>query len=168
MQEVDFVIAWVDSQDEKWLKEKQQYDPTPILKANDLTGDIRFRDWGLLKYWFRGVENFAPWVNKIHFITYGHVPEWLSVNHPKLNIVKHEDFIDLKYLPTFNSGTIELNLHKIKGLSDHFVYFNDDFYIIDSLKKTDFFKDGLPCDEGVFGNVFLRILQQIMVYKSCI
>ncbi|MBQ6357217.1 MAG: capsule biosynthesis protein CapK, partial [Solobacterium sp.] len=40
--------------------------------------DNRFKDWGLFKYWFRGVEKFAPWVNKIYFITWGHVPTWLD------------------------------------------------------------------------------------------
>ena len=81
-----------------------------------------------LQYWFRGVGKFAPWVNRIHFITYGHLPPWLNVDHPKINIVRHTDYIPKKYLPTFNSHVIELNIHRIEGLANCFVYFNDDTF----------------------------------------
>ena len=50
------------------------------------------------------------------------------------------------YLPTFNINSIELNLHRIKGLSEHFVFFNDDMFLIDSVRPEDFFKNGFPCD----------------------
>jgi len=141
MNGIDFVIPWVDGNDENWIKEKSMYDKSEGDKRN-----VRYRDWDVLKYWFRGVEKYAPWVRKIHFITWGHVPEWLNVNHPKLNIVKHEDYIPSKYLPTFSSHTIELNMHKIKGLSEKFVYFNDDCFVINETKPTDFFVGDLPCD----------------------
>lgn len=101
---------------------------------------------GLLKYWFRGVEKFAPWVNRIHFVTCGHVPEWLNTDHEKLHIVKHSDYIDSAYLPTFNSNAIELSMHKIEGLSEHFVYFNDDTFLTAPVKETHFFRNNLPCD----------------------
>jgi len=142
---VDFVLTWVDGNDPEWQKTKSKY-----TKKND--GDdreIRFRDWENLQYWFRGVEKFTPWVNKIHFVTWGHVPEWLNVKHPKINIVFHQDFIPKKYLPTFSSHAIELNLHRIKGLSETFVYFNDDTFIIKKMDSDDFFKKGLPCDIAV-------------------
>jgi len=155
MNKIDFVVPWVDGSDPDWIQEKMQYTERAKKSSTDQVGDLRYRDWGLLKYWFRGVEKYAPWANKIHFITYGHLPEWLNTNHPKLNIVNHCDFIDEKYLPTFNVCTIELNMHKIKGLSDKFVYFNDDCFIINHVDKEDFFQGGLPCDEGVFGNVFV-------------
>lgn len=78
------------------------------------------------------------------------MPKWLNVDHPKINIVNHKDFIPNKYLPTFNSVPIELNFHRIKGLADKFVYFNDDMFIIDKVKKSDFFKNGNPCDSLIF------------------
>lgn len=148
---VDFVIPWVDGNDPKWLEEKKQYDNLENNVVNN--SDARFRDSNFLKYWFRGVEKHANWVNKIHFITYGHVPDWLNVNHPKLNIVNHKDYLDEKYLPTYSSITIELSLHKIESLSENFVYFNDDCFIIDQLQPEDFFIDGLPVDEGLFRHV---------------
>ena len=98
---MDFVLIWVDGGDAEWQKEKAKYSGTPVGDAA-----ARFRDWGLLKYWFRGVEKFAPWVDKVHFVTCGHTPEWLNLDHPKINFVKHSEYIPEKYLPTFNSHTI--------------------------------------------------------------
>lgn len=139
--EIDFIIAWVDGNDEKWQLEKEKY----VNISGDKTTN-RYREWGTLKYWFRGVEQFAPWVHKIHFVTWGHLPEWLNTEHPKLNIVNHKDYIPKKYLPTFNSHTIELNFHRIKNLAENFVYFNDDMYIINPVNPEDFFVNKLPCD----------------------
>lgn len=142
-EKIDFVIPWVDGSDPKWLKEKNEY----CEEKFDIDASIaRYRDTKTLKYWFRAVEKYAPWVNKIHFITWGHLPEWLDTTNPKLNIVYHKDYIPKKYLPTFSANVIELNLHRIKELSERFVYFNDDMFIVNPLSKEFFFKDGLPCD----------------------
>lgn len=107
------------------------------------SSDLRFRnDFDFIKYWFRGVEKFAPWVNRIFFVTAGHLPDWLNPDHPKLKIIHHSDFIPKEFLPTFNSHTIENNLHRIKELSENFVYFNDDFYLLRKTRPEDFFKEG--------------------------
>jgi len=143
--DIDFVIIWVDGSDEEWLKEKEKFSP----KKNTDSRNNRYRDLDNLQYWFRGVEKFAPWVRKIHFVTWGHLPDWLNKNNPKLNIVKHSDYIPNDYLPTFSSHPIELNLHRIKGLSDNFVYFNDDMYIVKEMRKEDFFINNLPCDNAI-------------------
>lgn len=139
---IDFVITWVDGNDPNWRKQKREYSP---VKASD-DSDKRYRDMGILKYWFRAVEKYAPWVNKVHFITWGHLPEWLNVDCPKLNIVRHEDYIPKQYLPTFSSHPIELNIHRIEGLEEHFVYFNDDMILNNEVFPDFFFKKGLPCD----------------------
>lgn len=141
-EKIDFVIMWVDGNDPEWQKEKNKYD---VKTAADAT-IYRYRDWDLLQYWFRGVEKFAPWVNNVYFVTWGHIPKWLNTNHPKLKIINHKDFIPKEYLPTFSANSIENNLFRIKGLSENFVFFNDDFYLIKNTKKTDFFKNNLPCD----------------------
>ncbi len=144
---IDFVITWVDGNDINWQKDKAIYSP-----SNDGIGNnaVRFRDWDNLQYWFRAVEKYAPWVNKIHFVTYGHLPKWLNVNHPKLNIANHSNFILNEYLPTFSSHPIELNMHRIKGLSENFVYFNDDTFLNAPVKETDFFINGVPRDKLIF------------------
>lgn len=141
MEKIDFVILWVDNHDPFWLKEKRKYQINDVAIQDN---DVRYRDWDNLKYWFRGVEKFAPWVHKIYFVTWGHLPTWLDTSHPKLEIVNHKDFIPKEYLPTFSSHTIELNLHLIKSLSEKFVYFNDDTFILKNMSPRDFFSHGLP------------------------
>ena len=142
---IDFVLLWVDGDDPAWLEEKGRYE---VKEAGSISNNNnrQYRDWGTLRYWFRAVDLYAPWIRKIHFVTWGHYPEWLNLNHPKLNIVRHEEFIPRQYLPTFSSHTIELNIHRIPGLSEHFVYFNDDIFVTSPVKPSDFFVNGLPRD----------------------
>lgn len=147
-QQIDFVITWVDGQDEAWLKRKAHY--THDNEEGIDHRECRYRDWGLLRYWFRGVEKFAPWVHKIHFITEGHLPKWLNTQHPNLHIVNHVDYIPEKFLPTFSSHVLEIWMHRIEGLTEHFVYFNDDFFLIRPVTPKDFFHHGKPCDMAAF------------------
>ena len=144
---IDFVITWVDNSDPKWLAEKEKYSKESSAKKDNR--NVRYRDWNFLKYWFRCIEKNAPWVNKIYFITYGHLPKWLNTNNEKLVIVNHSDFIPNKYLPTFNSRCIEIFMNNIKGLSDNFVYFNDDMFLISKAKPEDFFVNNIPKDFAV-------------------
>lgn len=141
---IDFVVTWVDDSDEKWIKEKEKYSKTNEIAGNNENSVCRYRDWGMFKYWFRAVEKYAPWVRKVHLVTYGHIPAWLDTKNPKLNIVRHDEFMSPEYLPTFSSIPIELNMHKIKELNEHFVYFNDDMFLSKPVTPEDFFINGLP------------------------
>lgn len=140
--DIDFVIPWVDDTDPAWLADRKHYAQLEGIKVYEAQ---RYRDWDIMRYWFRGVESFAPWVRTIHFVTYGHLPSWLNTDHPKLNIVKHSDYIPEQWLPTFQVNPIEVNIHRIKGLAEHFVYLNDDTFFLKEVQPTDFFKNGLPC-----------------------
>lgn len=152
-QPIDFVLTWVDGRDPAWREEKRRYAAAePGMSSGDANEDVRYRDNGLLKYWFRGVERFAPWVRQVFFVTCGQKPEWLDERHPKLRLVDHRDYIPAEYLPTFQSNTIELNLHRLAGLSEHFVLFNDDTFALQPLAPRSFFRGGLPvlpCDLGI-------------------
>lgn len=139
---IDFVVLWVDDKDEQWREQKRKFSNEDI---NKITSN-KYRDWDNLKYWFRGIEKFAPWVNQVFFITCNQKPEWLNENHPKLRLINHSDYMDKECLPTFNSNAIELNLWRIKELSEQFVLFNDDFFLLKETKPTDFFEKGLPKD----------------------
>lgn len=141
--DIDFVVTWVDGFDPEWRTRRAAYAGENRV---DEPQDFHFRDWGLLRYWFRAVEKNAPWVRKVHLITCGQVPEWLDVDNPKLNLVNHEDYIPEEYLPTFSSRPIELNLHRIEGLSERFVYFNDDMFVAAKAQPEDFFSNGMPVD----------------------
>jgi len=140
MTEIDFVLLWVDGDDPYWRDDYNEY--AQEYQKNSLY----FRDWENLHYLFRAFETFTPWVRKIHFVTYGHLPKWLDTRHPKLHVVKHEDIMPSEYLPTFNSNAIEANMHHVDGLSEQFVLFNDDIFLTQPIPQERFFKDNLPCD----------------------
>lgn len=152
--DIDFVLTWVDGDDEEWRKSRNS-----CLGMEEKVSPSLYRNWDNLQYWFRGVERYTPWVNKIHFVTCGHLPKWLNTGHPKLHIVKHADYLPEKYLPTFNSHAIELNLHRIAGLAEQFVYFNDDTFVMNHLQPTDFFRKGLPCGSVVMLNLVPKLPQ---------
>ncbi len=146
---IDIVMTWVDGNDPQWIASKAEWEKKIKGIDSSSNGITRYRDWDNLQYVFRGIEKFMPWVNKVHFVTCGHLPEWLNANCPKLHVVKHEDFIPGKYLPTFNSNTIDINQHRIPGLADRFISFNDDTFVIQKCGPEDFFENGLPKDMAV-------------------
>ena len=141
---VDFVITWVDGTDTEWMKEKNRYLAEYDPQTKNDNPSIRFRDWDTLRYWFRAVEKYAPWVNRVFFVTCGQAPDWLNTEHPKLRLIDHSDYIPKEYLPTFNSHVIENNLWRIEELSEHFIYFNDDMFLGKEVQPEDFFTNGLP------------------------
>ncbi len=142
--EIDFVVLWVDGSDPEW--QRQRYIWAERIKGIEEASNTehRFREWGTFRYWFRSVEKNAPWVRMVHLVTNGQVPSWLNIHHPKLHLVRHEDIMRPEWLPTFSSHAIELNIGKIEGLSEHFVYFNDDTFLVQPVCKTLFFNAGLP------------------------
>ena len=162
--DVDIVVPWVDGSDSAWLAEKAAYEGQIWDADGEKNSVKRYRDLNLMKYWFRGIENFAPWARKIHFVTWGHVPDFLNINHPRLHIVNHKEFIPSDCLPMYNANVIEVSLHKINDLAERFVYFNDDMFLLKRTKMEDFFDGGIPkinaveCplfQDGVYGS-FLK------------
>ena len=155
MDKIDFVLTWVDGSDKEWLELKRKYQAAASEGKScdpEANANCRYHDYGLLKYWFRGVEQFAPWVNRVFFVTCGQKPDWLDESNPKLRLVNHKDYIPAEYLPTFQSRPIELNFHRIKDLSEQFVLFNDDTFLLRPVRPEFFFKKGLPvlpCDLGI-------------------
>lgn len=157
--DVDFVLPWVDGSDPAWLSQFDHY-------TNGLHGDkrkSRYRDWANLKYMFRAFEKCTPWVRKIHFVTCGHLPAWLNLEHEKLNIVRHTDFLASENLPVFSSHPIEINLHRIPGLAEHFVYFNDDTFLLKKVAQKQFFRNGLPRDILAFNAISDSMIANIKI-----
>ncbi len=151
MNDIDIVIPWVDGSDPEWRKafEAARSEAGGAVVAtggDENASEIRYRDWGTLPYLLRGIERFAPWVCRVHLVTWGHLPPWLDTSNPRLNIVRHSDFIPAEYLPTFASRPIELNVHRIEGLAPRFILFNDDMFLGRPVPKERFFRGGLPCD----------------------
>ncbi len=145
---IDIVIPWVDGSDPIWIREKED-SLKKFCPQKESRSDIRFASWDNLHYWFRAIEKFLPWINKVHFITWGHIPDFLNVEHPRLNIVRHTDYIPEDYLPTYNSGTIEMNVHRIPELSENYMMFNDDCFPLNMIDEGYYFRDNIVCDEAV-------------------
>ena len=137
---MDIVITYVNGLDPVWQAEYAKHTNTPILEK-------RFRDWGTLKYLFRGIEKNMPFIRKVHLVVSGdsQVPEWLNRN--EVNVVLHKDIIPGQLLPTFNCNPIEMHLHNIEDLDEEYLYFNDDIFPLKECKPTDFFREG----RGVLG-----------------
>ena len=160
MEKIDFVLTWVDGNDPDWQRRRAEYSGEEYTER----ASVHYRDWGTLRYWFRAVERYAPWVNQIHFVTCGQTPAWLNTEHPKLQLVSHSDYMPDAYLPTFSANPIELNLHRIKALSEQFVYFNDDTFLAAPVQPDDFFKNGLPCDSAAFSALIPSVKGEVITY----
>jgi hypothetical protein len=143
---IDIVYLWVDGSDPNWLSIKNSYSKIhqkETVFVGDACIDSRFLDHEELKYSLRSLVKFAPFFGHIYIITMNQRPNWL-LDHPQITIVDHQEiFNDLEDLPTFNSQSIEAHLHRIPGLSEHFIYFNDDVLLGKKVSPYDFFtRDG--------------------------
>ena len=140
-QSIDAVFTWVDGNDSKWIGKKEAFlNHNPgKLQNKKVNSKGRFFDNDELKYSLRSIDCFAPWINNIFIVTDDQIPKWLNVKHPQIKIIDHNAIFDSSHLPTYNSMAIEMNLHKIEGLSNYFLSFNDDVFIGRKTTKNDFF-----------------------------
>lgn len=144
---IDYVFPYVDSSDPVWQQTYEKYcqdhDIKPTLLGNEKE---RFRDWGnLIRFVFRSIATNMPWINNIFFLVQSEsqVPDWLDKS--KVKVVCHRDFIPPRYLPTYNSTTIEMFLWNIPDLGDYFIYGNDDLFALAACDKDDFYSpSGAP------------------------
>ena len=136
---IDVVYTWVDQEDPDFRRTLSKHLPEGATNLNT-TSNARFQCHEELRYSLRSIESFAPWVNHIYIVTNGQVPVWLKEDC-RISLVRHEDIISLEYLPTFNSHVIGSCLHRIPGLSEHYIYFNDDVLLLHPIKPTDAFTE---------------------------
>jgi len=142
--EIDLVYLWVDGSDPNWKKKKQVFTNAPIDNT-ELNAVGRYANNDELKYALRSVEKHAPWIRNIFIVTDDQKPEWLNTDNPKIKVVDHTTIIPAQALPSFNSSVIEYFLYKIPGLSERFLYANDDMFFNADLTPDFFFaKDGYP------------------------
>lgn len=143
MIDIDLVYLWVDGNDPKWIAKRDACIGKPSGTPENCEG--RFVDNDELKYSFRSIEKYAPWIRKIFVVTDNQTPKWLDASNPKVRIVDHTEIMPAESLPCFNSTVIEHNLYKIPDLAEHFIFANDDMYINQPVTPDTFFaKDSLP------------------------
>lgn len=138
---IDVVFTWVDDSDPDWQTRYQHY--KQLVNEGDVgkyaIDSARFSNHNELKYSLGSVLKFLPWVRRIYVITDKQHPKWLSPTD-RVQIIDHSEIIPAQYLPTFNSHVIEAHLHKIDGLAEHFIYFNDDVFVARPLPAGHFFR----------------------------
>jgi len=134
---MDIVITYVNGNDPVWKKDYEKHTNVPVMQK-------RFRDWGTLKYLLRGIERKMPFIRNVYLVVshVSQVPEW--ADRDNLKIVLHSDIIPEEFLPTFNCNPIEMHLHRIPGLDEEYLYFNDDMFPVGNCREEDFFQNGRP------------------------
>jgi len=164
---IDLVVPYVDCTDNSWQELFKQYSPKyKSLEVNDLN---RFRGQAnFFRYFFRSIEKNMPFINNIFLLvaSKSQVPKWLD--QTKVRVITHDQFIPQEHLPTFNSGTIEMFLWNIPGLSNRFIYANDDFYMLNKTTPGNFYQDNLckinTVTESV--NASVKDMWRMMCYNN--
>ena len=149
---IDIVVTWVDNTLPEWQQEYLYWKKIEIERGTqkpnhgDAFSETRYRSWNVFKYWFRGVAENCPWVNKVFLIVENkkHVPDWLDQNCEKLRIVEHKEFIPEGLLPLFNGPVIDLWYSRIPDLSDNSIICDDDFYFMNPVPDNFFFDNDVP------------------------
>ena len=134
---MDAVITYVDGSDPLWQQDYRTAVPGPVVER-------RYRGWETLPFLLRGIEKYMPFIERVFLVVSreSQVPVW--VNRDTLKVVLHKEIIPAAFLPTFNSTTIELFLYRIPGLSERYLYFNDDIFPMMECAEEDFFPEGRP------------------------
>jgi len=137
-EEIDVVFTWVNGSDPTFVEDLKKSDLGSKTHKDD-TKQQRFEDFNQLIYAIRSIEIYSPWIRRIYIVTNGQIPFWLNITNPKVKIVTHKQIFQHKdHLPTFNSMAIEVHLHQIEGLSEKFIYFNDDISLMKQICLSDF------------------------------
>jgi len=151
---IDVVIPWVDGNDEKhqskmlpYVEDKSKIQSEKFRTRFDHVNEIKFAVDSILKY--------APFVRNIFLVTDNQTPDFLAKKdnvefYKEVSIIDHSIIFSgyEKYLPTFNNRPIDTCLHRIPNLAEHFIYFNDDVFLINKTQPEDFFKNGWPILRG--------------------
>lgn len=145
MCEVDAVITWVDGNDPLHKEKRDKYINTEKIGVEKIgLYGTRFNQVEEVKYCIYSIRKYAKWIRNIYLVTDNQIPEWLTdtaIKELGIKLIDHKLIFKgySELLPTFNSRSIESLLWRIPDLSNNYIYFNDDFFIIDEVGPEDFF-----------------------------
>jgi len=155
---IDVVYTWVDSADARWRADHERHSRSHVAHNHSADNEERYVDRDELRYSLRSVWMFMPFVRHIYIVTADQRPTWLA-DHPQISMISHREiFPDGGVLPTFNSHAIEACLHRIDGLSEDFVYFNDDVFLGREVTESDFFT--------IAGQAKVRLSPSAYIYRG--
>ncbi len=149
---VDAVITWVNGNDEKHRNKMSEYLEDKItLSSRSIR--MRYDQVDEIEFSVKSIIKNAPFIRNIFIVTDNQTPIFFKENptlYPNVKIIDHKEIFkgNEKYLPTFNSRSIETKLYKIPDLAEHYIYFNDDFFLLKQIEREDFFINGYPILRG--------------------
>ncbi|ORX81118.1 hypothetical protein BCR32DRAFT_327418 [Anaeromyces robustus] len=153
---ISIVYTWVDGSDVDFLDIKSKYN------GGFRQFNSRDRSADELRYSIRSLEKYMPWFNgTIYIATFNQIPKWLDTSNPRIKMVFHKDFIPEHYYPTFDSNTIEMFLDKIPGITERFLYFNDDIFLNNYIHPCFFFTS-----EGFYPKIYRRNVVPLTIEKT--
>ncbi|MDE6872040.1 MAG: Stealth CR1 domain-containing protein [Bacteroidales bacterium] len=149
---IDAVLTWVDGNDPALKAVKTSYlTGRKEDTLNDVAGPARYIQEGELHYAIASILRFAEYVKRIFIVTPGqdpHLEDFIGRNFPDSKvpviIIDQDSLFEghEKYLPVFNSIAVETMIWRIPGLSEEFIYMNDDFFFAAPSRYEDLFQDG--------------------------
>lgn len=173
---IDVVISWVDGNDPVHQQKIKPYLEPKLRKSDDIAGPTRYNSVGEVFYCVSSVLRFAPFVRKIFIVTDNqnpHLEKFVQNNFSESNIpieiIDHTIIFKgyEKYLPVFNSRAVETCIYRIPDLSENYVYFNDDFFLIRPIQETDWFIEDKIVAYGNWRNLIIdRLLWLIKPMKN--
>jgi hypothetical protein len=139
---IDVVYTWVDSSDPAWREKFQRFSGRVTKEEfhEEASVDQRFRSRDELRYSLRSLNMYAPWIRHVYIVTDGQVPEFVDFSKEDITLVDHREISRTPdALPVFNSSAIISWLHRIPGLSEHYIYMNDDVFMGRDVAPSAFF-----------------------------
>lgn len=173
---IDAVITWVDGDDPAHRARRMKYASRDQILNDEVGGDIRYKSIGEIKYCVASLLRFAPFLRRIYIVTDAQNPglepfldKYFKDRQTEIEIVDHHVIYrgHEELLPVFNARSIETVLWRIPGLSEHFIYLNDDFLLVAPVSPEDFFEDGRAiCYASRFSILSARILHILKPRKK--
>ncbi len=152
---VDAVVTWVDGDDAELCRERMRFlDGRAQELEREAADATRFRSQGEIYYCLHLLRQNAPWIRRVYLVTDRQRPDFLTSREQDrlgVAVIDHREIFRgyEEVLPTFNSLSIETVLHRIPGLSEEFLYFNDDFFLLKPVVPCDFFCSPLAVWRGL-------------------
>ena len=165
MEKIDAVITWVDGSEPNYkIKLEENLKNKKIINR-------QYTQANEIDFCVASIIKFAPFVRKIFIVTDKQKPKFSGIRHmvslEKIEIIDHEEIFrdNLDCMPSFNIRSIDALLFKVKNLSDKFIYFNDDMFLIKETTKEDWFKDNKAVLTGSWAKTYNKQLIKTISHK---
>ena len=168
---IDVVVPWVDGNDPVLRAKRAPYAGEGTLANNEVGGPVRYISSGEIRWAVASIFRFAPFVRKVFIVTDGQDPGldgMLRKHFPDrvddVVVVDHSIIFRGReeYLPTFNSNSIDTLVWNIPELSEHFIYFNDDMFLVRPVEPEDFFRaDRVVCYADPYPAALVRLSRKM-------